>query len=233
MKKFVLGGAVVAALFAFAPTVAQPAAVNSQPTKKPHRNFFAADQSRADVPAHVKKMFATLDLNHDGFVTRDELAASEARFDERMAKAAPKRAARMFDRMDTDHDGKVTLAEVQAERSARLAARGRQAKPSRALPSLFRLADSNRDGVVTRAEFDAAVSSGKIKPRHAHMRGNEIARLFETADVDKDGRLSLAEAQQAALQRFDAMDLNHDAVLTADERRQAGKSLREKSRAGN
>jgi Ca2+-binding EF-hand superfamily protein len=238
MKKFVVGGAVVAALFASVPAVAQSAPANSQTAnsqapKHPRRNFFTADQSRADIPARVKKMFGTLDLNHDGFVTKDELAASQARFDQRTAKAAPKRAAKAFDRVDSDHDGKVTLAEVQSERTARLASRGKPAKASHALPSLFRFADANKDGIVTRAEFDTAVNSGKIKPRHAHMRGNEIARLFESADVDKDGRLSLEEAQRAALQRFDSMDLNRDAVLTADERRQANKASRVRAGAGN
>jgi Ca2+-binding EF-hand superfamily protein len=175
-------------------------------------------------------VFAALDLNHDGFVTKDEVAASQARFDERMSKSAPRRAARMFDRMDSDHDGRVTLAEVEAARSARLAARGKQAKPSHALPSLFRIADANKDGTLTRAEFDAAVDSGKIKPRHAHMRGNEIARLVAAED-GKAGRLSLEEAQHAMLQRFDAADLNHDGTVTPEERTQA-RSLTRKHRPG-
>ena len=233
MKKFVPGGAAVAALFALAPLAAQPANPASPPAKPAHPrpSAFNKPQTRADVPAHVKRIFAALDLNHDGFVTRDEVAASAARFEDRMSKSAPKRAARMFDRMDSDHDGKVTLAEVEATRSARLAARGKQAKATRALPSLFRTADANKDGTVTRAEFDAAVDSGKVKPRHAHMRGNEIARLFAGAGDDKVGRLSLEEAQHAMLQRFDAADLNHDGTVTPEERTQA-RSLTRKHRPG-
>src|SRR4051794_17824796 len=97
MNKFVLGGAVVAALFAYGPLSGQTPDPASPSPKHPHRNFFAADQSRADVPARVQRIFATLDLNHDGFVTRDELAATQSRFDQRTTAGAPKRAARMFD----------------------------------------------------------------------------------------------------------------------------------------
>jgi len=233
MKKLVPGWAAVAALIAFAPLAAQPTNAASPAAKPTHPRVssFNKPQSRANVPEHVKRIFAALDLNHDGFVTRDEVTASQTLFDERMSKSAPKRAARMFDRMDSDRDGKVTLAEVTAARSARLAARGKQAKATHTLPSLFRIADSNKDSVVTRAEFDAAVDSGKIKPRHAHMRGNEIARLFDSGDGGKGGRLSLEEAQQAMLQRFDATDLNHDGTVTPEERTQA-RSLNRKHRPG-
>ena len=179
-------------------------------------------------------MFKTLDLNHDGFVTKDEITSLQTRFDQRMSAGAPKRAARMFDRLDTDHDGKITQAELEAERAARLAASGKSGKVSRRATSssLFQHADANKDGIVTRAEFDAAIASGKIKLRQANMRGSAIVRLFDVADANNDGRVSLDEAQQAALRQFDSADLNHDGVLTPDERRQAGKSARTKRQSG-
>ena len=51
-------------------------------------------------------------------------------------------------------------------------------------------------------------------------------------NANKDGRASLEEAQHAALQHFDAADLNHDGTLTPDERRQASKAGRAKRPAG-
>jgi hypothetical protein len=137
----------------------------------------------------------------------------------------------MFDRLDTNHDGQITESEAQAARSSRRSASGKQPKPSRHASSLVARADANKDGIVTRAEFDSATASGKIKMRRANMRGSAIVRLFDIADSDKDGRVSLAEAQQAALQQFDAAVLNHDGVLTPDERRQASKADRAKRRA--
>lgn len=234
MIKSLFGGIVTAALCVSVPAVAQPApdASAATPAKHPKRSFFSSDQARADVPKHVERMFKYLDINHDGFVSRDEIAAAQAQFDAKMAKNAPKRAARMFDKLDTNHDGQITVAEVEAARAARLAAKGKEAKPSRRAGSsaLFLRADANKDGIVTRAEFDAAAASGKIKARHTNMRGSAIARMFDIADVNKDGRVSLEEAQKAALERFDASDANHDGVLSPEERRQASKAARSKRR---
>jgi Ca2+-binding EF-hand superfamily protein len=224
MKLHIFGGVVLAALFA-PPAVSQTAPA----TPQHHRpSFFTSNQNRSDIAARVARMFKPLDLNHDGFVTRDEIASSEARFQERMTKNAPKRAARMFDRLDANHDAEITRAEFDAAHKAR--GTGKQAKSSRR-PSLFARADANSDGIVTRAEFESATASGKVALRHGHMRGNALVRLFEVADANKDGRVSLAEAQQAALQQFDAADLNHDGVLTPDERKQARKAERAKHRA--
>jgi hypothetical protein len=42
--------------------------------------------------------------------------------------------------------------------------------------------------------------------------------LFRHADTDGDGRVSLAEAEAAALARFDRLDTNHDGRLSDEER---------------
>ena len=231
MKEFISGGVCLAALFTAAAAIAQPAPTPTSLPTAPHarRSFFNSDQPRSGVAAHVAKMFAQLDLNHDGFITADELAASKAKFEDRLSKSAPKRTEKAFNRLDTNHDGQITLAEAEAARAARVKAGS--GKHRSASNSLFTRADANKDGIVTRAEYEAAVASGKIKSRHANMRGSAIARLFDTAHVNKDGRVSLEEAQKAALQTFDSADANHDGVLTPDERRQASKAARTKRRA--
>jgi Ca2+-binding EF-hand superfamily protein len=230
MKAFVFGGTLLAALFTTAPAIAQTASPASLATPAPHarRSFFTSNQNRSEIAAHVEVLFNKLDLNRDGFISKDEIASNQSKFAERMAKSAPKRAARMFDRYDANHDGQITEAEAQA---ARTSASGKQRKSSRRASSLFARADANKDGIVTRAEFDSATANGKIKLRRANMRGSAIVRLFDIADSDRDGRVSLAEAQQAALRQFDAADTNHDGVLTPDERRQASKADRAKRRA--
>lgn len=71
------------------------------------------------------------DTNHDGYVTRDEFAASRAA---------------QFQRLDRNHDGVVTLSEFP-----RLA---RSDRPkARALKAMIAHADRDGDGRVTRAEF--------------------------------------------------------------------------------
>ena len=226
MNKLVFGGAALAALIA---GTAAPAGTSAKPPRA-RPNYFATNELRADVPEHVEKMFTRFDVNHDGFISKDEVAAAQAQFEARAAKSAPKRASRLFDRLDTNHDGQITQAELDAVRAARNATRRVPVNASRRSgPSpLFVRADANKDGILTRAEFDAAVASGKVKPRHPNMRGAGIARLFGSADTDNDGRVSLGEAQRIALQHFDAADLNHDGTLTPQERRQSQSSARAK-----
>jgi Ca2+-binding EF-hand superfamily protein len=207
MSKYLATGLAMAVLLPISTATAASSATHKR------ASFFTSNQNRTDVGPRLAKMFSKLDSNRDGFITKSEIAALQAQFDERAAKSAPKRAARMFDSLDVDHDGKITQAEATATRAKRRR-------------SLVVKADANKDGVVTRAEYNAAAASGKIKVRHAAMRGSLIVRLFDGADLDKDGRVSLSEAQQAALKEFDSGDTNHDGVLTPEERRQAAKAKR-------
>jgi Ca2+-binding EF-hand superfamily protein len=232
MNGSIRGGLVLAVFFATNAVAAQLPRPQA-PTTKPRGSFFTASQNRSDIPAHIERTFKALDIDQDGFVTRDEIKTVQAQFEARAAKSAPKRAARLFDRLDSDHDGKITLAEITASHKPRPNAGDPAAKPTRGpgRSSLFARADANKDGVITRAEFDAAVSAGKLTLRHAGMRGGQIVRLFDVADVNKDGRLSLDEAQQAALAKFDAADADHDGVLTPAERRRASKAEHAKRRA--
>jgi Ca2+-binding EF-hand superfamily protein len=217
MSKYLAGGLALAVLFPISTASAAYLGAASPASTATHKrgSFFTSNQNRADVGPRIQKMFGKLDSNRDGFITKNEITALQAQFDERAAKSAPKRAARMFDSLDVDHDGKIT----QGEAAGSHAKRGR---------SVFAKADANKDGVVTRAEYEAATASGKIKIRHAGMRGSLIVRLFDGADLDKDGRVSLSETQQAALNEFDSADANHDGVLTPAERRQAAKANRTK-----
>jgi Ca2+-binding EF-hand superfamily protein len=232
MRKSVMGGAVLAALFTAQIAIAETVPSTPTPLAKVRSSFFSSSQNRSDVAAHIERLFKGLDVNHDGFVSRSEIATLQAQFDERMSKSVPKRVARMFGRLDADHDGRITQAEVTAERAAKRSANGKLSKLASHPSSLFLRADSDKDGAITRAEFDAAVGSGKIKVRHANMRGSSVVRLFDSADGNKDGQLSLEEAEQAALQHFDAGDVNRDGVLTPEERRQAARAGPSKRRAG-
>jgi Ca2+-binding EF-hand superfamily protein len=229
MNKILLGGAAAAALLTGGVALAQaaPPAPESQAARHSHMMHLS---TRADVQAHVGKMFAKLDTNHDGFITQDELSASEAQHEQK----AEQRAARfdpskMFDKLDLNHDGQITMAEAEAAHSQHAQADGGQpAMHHRAgFKHLFGRADANKDGVVTRAEFDAASAQMKAHMQDASMgRGGMAGHMFEMADANKDGRVSLAEMQAAALAHFDKMDLNHDGTISPDERKQARELFR-------
>jgi Ca2+-binding EF-hand superfamily protein len=223
MKNLSVAGIAFASLFVGSAALAQSAAP-ADPASASHRRhgYLARNENRAEVPKHVEKMFARFDLNRDGFITKDEVASAEAQFEAKRQQQAPKRAAKLFARLDANHDGQITLAEVEAAHAARYAATDRQTTRTRPVHSrLFDRADANKDGVITRAEFDAARANGGLHFRQASMHRGFGGRMFDSADTDRDGRVSLAEAQQLALQHFDAADLNHDGVLTPDERHQA------------
>jgi Ca2+-binding EF-hand superfamily protein len=226
MMKFLIGGAAAAAVLAIAPAMAQtapPAPVAGHPA---HR---MKAEARADVQAHVAKMFARLDTNRDGFITKAEVDAMQAERTQKIEQRAQRfDPTKIFDRLDLNHDGQVTQAEAEAARNART-----QAKPGQpaqahaaAFGGLFKRADANKDGVITRAEFDAAASQMHARMERAGLHRGLAGRMFELADANKDGRLSLAEVQQMALQHFDRADLNHDGTLTPQERKQSREQMR-------
>jgi hypothetical protein len=90
----------------------------------------------------------------------------------------------------------------------------------------FAKLDSNRDGVVDRAEFDAF----RAKQEAARGRGDAGAdqgfahiggKWFERSDQNGDGKVTLTEAEARPLQLFDMADIDHDGIVSVQERRMA------------
>lgn len=90
---------------------------------------------------------------------------------------------------------------------------------------LFQRFDLNHDGIVTREEAKQ-VGGSLLAERAASGKdgapglGGHTLRFLERTFADAQ---SVTEQQfdQAMLAHFDQMDLNHDGVVTADERQQA------------
>jgi ABC-type microcin C transport system duplicated ATPase subunit YejF len=80
---------------------------------------------------------------------------------------------------------------------------------------LFQRLDTNHDGVVTRQEAEQAAAQMGEQGGGKRNAGRIIDRLFSQSD-----RVTQAQFQAQALSRFDRQDLNHDGVVTADERQQ-------------
>ncbi|HET9814028.1 MAG TPA: calcium-binding protein [Sphingomicrobium sp.] len=159
---------------AIAPALAQTAPA----AKAPHPHA-AKTQTRADVQAHVGRMFARVDANRDGFITTAEIDAAQA---QRATKRAERRAARdpakRFDRIDANKDGAISRAEFAAapQRAHRRAGKAGHGMAGRMLTA----ADANKDGRVSLAE----AQQGAL----AH---------FDRADLNRDGTLTRDERRQA------------------------------------
>jgi hypothetical protein len=208
MKKFYLGGAAAAAILAGA-AIAQPAPAPAPAPGAPQVQVMKMHRmqktmTRDEVVTHIRDMFAKLDTNKDGFVTREEADAAHTRMAgemrEKMAKRMAERSANgaaAFDRLDTNKDGSISRQEFDAGRKVREERR------------IVVMQEGGRPGMM-----------------RMHRIGMGFGRgLFDMADANKDGRVSLQEATAAALQHFDAADLNHDGKLTPEERRQAHEQL--------
>jgi Ca2+-binding EF-hand superfamily protein len=133
----------------------------------------------------------------------------------------------MFARMDTNRDGVLTQDEQKMGKGRdRMAERAPD--PARRQQMFDRL-DTNRDNMISRDEFARAEAMrgergprGEGRERRMGMKGMKGMHggMFRTADANNDQRVSLAEAEAAALQRFDRADLNRDGRITQDERQQ-------------
>jgi hypothetical protein len=145
------------------------------------------------------------------------------------------RARTMFTRVDANRDGFITQVEGQAVRG-QVRARVQQGRGARSADparraELFGRLDTNRDNMISRDEWDrheARQGERRVNRQGGGQRGERLAMrgrvggaMLRAADANRDQRISLAEAEAAALQRFDRVDLNRDGRVTQDERQQA------------
>ena len=232
MKMLLIGAGAAALGFAAGPAMAQPApppapGVFSRAAPAPvpplppvaplppqMHMMMQSDRAmtRDEVVRHVRDIFARLDTNRDGYLTREEIESVHANMMGAMHAGigkwrgergmSPADRGAMFDRLDANHDGSISRQEYMA-----------------AQPQLH-----ERRVMIMRSMPDAAPGAPAAPGMKMRMHGMGMGfggRLFDMADSNRDGRVSLAEAQQAALQHFDRADLNHDGTLTREEREQA------------
>jgi Ca2+-binding EF-hand superfamily protein len=130
--------------------------------------------ARADYVKAVDSRFNTLDANHDGKVTKQELAAEQQRELQQAKANIARKLQDSFKRLDTNKDGQLSPQEFMAaappirtsETSDQMMARidsnhdGHISADEWRNPELakFNRVDANHDGVVTPAEQAAARS---------------------------------------------------------------------------
>jgi Ca2+-binding EF-hand superfamily protein len=234
MNKLLIGGAAAAFVIAIAPAVAQPApppppgvasGTSAVPAPAPQvrmKVMAAGTMTRDEVVGHVRDMFAKLDANRDGSITREEVDAIHNKMmgmrgdiEKRLAERGiqPRDRGAMFDRLDADHDGSISRQEYMA------------AQPQIRERRLLVMHEGGTPG-------QPGMRGMKMRMHGMGMGGMGMGgRLFDMADANHDGRVSLAEAEAAALAHFDRADLNHDGRITPEERSQAHELMRAQRRS--
>ena len=97
---------------------------------------------------------------------------------------------------------------------------------------MFQMMDTNKDGTVTRAEAQQALAQFEAMRGGGDNRGTaRIQRMIDLA-FGSGQSITLQQFEAQALARFDAMDLNHDGVVTAAERQQARDMRKGQAAAG-
>ena len=157
LKNLILAIAVGA--FASSPVPAAQAAGGPKPV------------ARADLVKALNANFAAADTNHDGFLSKAEVEASEAKALQQLQAARERQLRAEFNQLDTNHDGQLSFQEFVAvagsvkanESTDQILARldknhdGKISPDEYLAPNLrkFDAADANHDGIVTPAELAA------------------------------------------------------------------------------
>lgn len=123
--------------------------------------------TRAAFVANVDTSFQRNDANRDGFLTKAEIAATEARAQQQVEARLTVRRKEAFDRVDANHDGTVSFAEFAAAMPGVKADDGTKA---------IAVLDTNKDGRVSIEEFRAPA-----------------VKRFDSVDKNRDGIASVDE----------------------------------------
>jgi Ca2+-binding EF-hand superfamily protein len=142
--------------------------------------------SRAEFKG-PKNVFATVDADHDDFISKPEATRVYLAFVGRMAI---EEKAQAFKAMDTNHDGKLSAAEFK------------RPKP------LFARIDADHDGFVSRAEAAKAFQD--------HVHAAMVVAGLKSMDKNKDGKLT-PEEFTGSIAQFLKLDVDKNGVITKDD----------------
>lgn len=146
-----------------------------------------------EVPERMKPMFERGDANHDGKLTKEEIAAMSGKQSDPQGRPVGRGNFSSMDpvmlALDADKDGELSAEEI--------------ANAPVALKSL----DKDSDGTL---------SAGELRMRQQTPR-QRAEHLFDEWDTNKDGALLKEEMPDRMQAQFEAIDTNHDGKVDMDE----------------
>lgn len=128
--------------------------------------------TRTDFIKSVDARFNAIDTNHDGKISKEEMAAEQQRELQQAKAAIAKKMEDQFRQLDTNKDGKLSLQEFMAAAPP--------VRTSETSDQLVARLDTNHDGTVSVDEF----------------RAPELAK-FNRIDTNHDGVVSPEELRAA------------------------------------
>jgi hypothetical protein len=186
--------------------------------------------TRAEIQAQVRERFAALDLDRNGTITAQEVAAKRMRMQQERVAAEAGARDRDFAMLDTDRNGQLTPQEFAKAPPVPEPGAG---IPDGAAPPPPPPAPDGR--MADRRGGPDGPGHGLRGPMHDGPEGfggrGPGERWIAWTDSNEDGKLTLAEALARPLARFDSDDANHDGIVTPTEREQAHSKLRRAWRA--
>lgn len=188
---------ITAALFALLArtgAIAQSAAADNSPTVLDERLYKGI--SRENYVERLLTMLRNADRDGDGLDTGD-IALQKAR------TLAGLRATEIGYFLRSDLDGNLKISRTEMDR----ALRGNSEARTRDVEAQFTKYDANADDTITLQEVAA---KAVLKPRSEETVETKLFAL----DPNADGRLTIQELRTLAEQRFDAVDINHDGLLS-------------------
>lgn len=209
-KSLIIGGSALLSVIAIPAIAVAAGGMDMMP---------GATMKRADVEAMVKEHFASVDINKDGAITREEIQQG-------MQQHRAERLDQMFKAMDADSNGSISRAEFDAAHQDKAGApyggmkHDMGAGPMGAGPgSMGAGPGPMAGGHKGPMAHDGMGHHGK---GHRMMGG----QMLERADANKDGKVTLVEATSSALAHFDEVDTNKDKTITPEERRAFHEKMR-------
>jgi Ca2+-binding EF-hand superfamily protein len=162
--------------------------------------------TRTEADVEIKRFFEGADQNHDGKVTKDELAALR---DQKLDKMRTRMSDKLWSK-DANKDGKLEKTELSK-------------MPER----WFAKIDTNSDGALTKEELAAA---GSVMEQRFEGHAQE---RFAKLDTNSDGAVDLNEIKAKATTMFDKFDANHDGVVEKSEAPHRGHGFGKHGRGGD